>query len=271
MPELPEVETTRRGIAVHLEGKQIISAAIRERRLRWPIQKNLSKILVNQKIQRVTRRGKYIILTADCGSLIVHLGMSGSLRLVSQSCAPEKHDHYDIVLETGKVLRYRDPRRFGSLFWTTSDPLSHWLLEKLGPEPLSADFTGDYMFRISRGKKRNIKSFIMDSQVVPGIGNIYANEALFTSEIRPGLASGRMSAKRYERLVASIKQVLTVAIQQGGTTLRDFVDSDGRPGYFKQSLFVYGRAGENCDRCNGTIKSRVLSQRATYYCPNCQH
>ncbi len=271
MPELPEVETTRRGIAPHLQGNKIVAAIFRERRLRWPIQKNLSEILAKQKIHSVTRRGKYIILKTDNGSLLIHLGMSGSLRLLSTPGSPEKHDHYDLILNTGKLLRYRDPRRFGSLHWTSSDPLSHRLLKNLGPEPLSEQFTGEYLFTKSRNKKLKIKSFIMDSHVVPGVGNIYANEALFLSQIRPGLASGNVSAKRYERLADSIKEVLSVAILKGGTTLRDFVDSGGQPGYFKQSLFVYDRAGEACKRCGTIIKSRVQNQRATYYCSNCQH
>ncbi len=271
MPELPEVETTRRGIAPHLEGNEIVTAVFRERRLRWPIEESLSRLLPKQKFHAVLRRGKYIILSTDRGHLILHLGMSGSLRVVPKTSMPDKHDHYDLLLNTGQVLRYRDPRRFGSLNWTRTDPKCHWLLKRLGPEPLSAEFSGEYILKKSRNRTLNIKAFIMDSKIVPGVGNIYANESLFTSGIRPGLAAGRVSAIRYETLVSSIKDVLSEAIQQGGTTLKDFVDSDGQPGYFKQSLFVYGRSGENCRTCKGAIKSRVLNQRATYYCPTCQH
>jgi formamidopyrimidine-DNA glycosylase len=271
MPELPEVETTRLGIAPFLQDAIIVDVTVRDRRLRWPVNRKLAGLITGQKVHSVTRRGKYIIVNLNSGALIIHLGMSGSLRLVDKTTAPEKHDHYDLALDSGKVLRYRDPRRFGSLHWTSSDPLLHKLLKNLGPEPLSEQFTGSYLFEKSRNRKLKIKLFIMDSHIVPGVGNIYANEALFLSQIRPGVSVGRVSASRHDRLATSIKQILNDAIRMGGTTLRDFINSDGKPGYFKQNLFVYGKDGEACRVCGNIIKSRVINQRSTYYCPNCQN
>jgi formamidopyrimidine-DNA glycosylase len=218
----------------------------------------------------VSRRGKYLQLHTPRGTLILHLGMSGSLRLVDATIAAEKHDHVDIVFDHGMALRLRDPRRFGAVLWTSRPPEQHELLKDLGPEPLSRDFTGDYLYRRSRGRKLSIKAYIMDSKIVVGVGNIYANEALFLSGIRPGKAAGRISRAQYDTLVEQIKSVLRRAIAAGGTTLRDFINGEGKPGYFKQQLNVYGRGGEACFHCGGEIKLRQQAQRATYYCPHCQ-
>lgn len=270
MPELPEVETTRRGISPYLEGNKITSAIFREKRLRWPVSRRLANNIKNQPVLEVSRRGKYIIIWLEKGAVIIHLGMSGSLRIVKIDTPPEIHEHYDLVLNSGYILRYKDPRRFGSIHWSNKNPLSHKLLKNLGPEPLSEQFTGEYLYLKSRNKTLKIKSLIMNSNVVPGVGNIYANEALFHGKIRPGIAAGRISARRFQQLTLSIKKILTIAIEQGGTTLRDFVNSEGRPGYFQQRLYVYGRAGKPCRICKTKIKSVMQNQRATYYCPNCQ-
>ena len=268
MPELPEVETTRVGIAPHIEGKTLTSWTIREPRLRWPVV--LPVNLRGARISTVARRGKYLIINTSRGALIVHLGMSGSLRVLEQSVAPRKHDHVDLLLDSGLLLRLNDPRRFGSLHFTSDDPDQHWLLEKLGPEPLSADFHGGYLFDVSRGRRLAVKGFLMDAGVVVGVGNIYANEALFRAGIRPGRAAGRVSRPRYERLAEAVREVLRAAIADGGTTLRNFVDEQGRPGYFAQSLAVYGRAGEPCVSCGEALVEKRLGGRATIYCRRCQ-
>jgi formamidopyrimidine-DNA glycosylase len=270
VPELPEVETTRRGIEPNIVGQTIERIIIRQPRLRWPIPSRLRQILPGLTIQQITRRGKYLLLHTTTGTLIMHLGMSGSLRIVSTDTAPEKHDHVDIVFANHSILRFRDPRRFGAVLWTTDNPDTHPLLRSLGPEPLSRKFTGDYLFQRSRGRQVSIKAFIMDSKVVVGVGNIYANEALFHAGIRPTRKAGRISKKHYRDLVSAIKTVLKAAIRQGGTTLRDFTNGEGKPGYFLQSLQVYGRAGEPCKKCRGKIKQIRQGQRATYYCPHCQ-
>lgn len=270
MPELPEVETTRRGIEPYVSGQRIEKMIVRERRLRWPVQKGLEQQLCGQRIDKVSRRGKYLLLHAKTGTLIIHLGMSGSLRILPSATAPQKHDHVDIVLSNQQCLRLRDPRRFGCVFWTTTDPLQHDLLKNLGPEPLSEEFDTEYLYTTSRKRKVAIKQFIMNSHIVVGVGNIYANEALFLAGIRPGLAAGRITKPRYHQLVDAIKSVLKNAIKQGGTTLRDFTASDGNPGYFQLQLNVYGRGGEPCHRCGTFIKSLHQGQRATYYCPQCQ-
>jgi formamidopyrimidine-DNA glycosylase len=270
MPELPEVETTRRGIKPYVSGQRIVKVIVRERRLRWPVQKGLEHQLCGQQIDKVSRRGKYLLLHTGAGTLIIHLGMSGSLRILPSDTAPQKHDHVDIVLSNQQCLRLRDPRRFGCIFWTTTDPLQHELLKHLGPEPLSEAFDADYLYTSSRKRKVAVKQLIMNSHIVVGVGNIYANEALFLAGIRPGLAAGRISKPRYQQLVNAIKTVLSNAIQQGGTTLRDFIASDGNPGYFQLQLNVYGRSGEPCPRCGAAIKSVHQGQRATYYCPKCQ-
>ncbi|HET7395489.1 MAG TPA: bifunctional DNA-formamidopyrimidine glycosylase/DNA-(apurinic or apyrimidinic site) lyase [Gammaproteobacteria bacterium] len=270
MPELPEVETTRRGIEPHLLGHVIIGLTVRERRLRWPIPRTLLKTLPGQQIEAVTRRGKYLLLQTAAGTAILHLGMSGSLRVLPDSTPPQKHDHVDIVLDNGFLLRLRDPRRFGSLLWTTTDPSKYKLLRGLGPEPLSDEFSGDHLFEASRRRKVAVKSFIMDSHVVVGVGNIYASETLFLAGIHPQRAAGRISELRYGLLADCIRKVLTAAIKAGGTTLRDFVREDGAPGYFRQHLRVYDRAGQPCERCRTLIVASVTGQRATYYCPRCQ-
>lgn len=270
MPELPEVETTRRGIEPHLVGEKIIKAVVRQARLRWLVPESLNQQLTNQTIFGVKRRAKYLLLEVGSGHLLIHLGMSGSLRLVNSGTAPGKHDHVDIVLATGKTLRYTDPRRFGSILWLEGDYQEHELLSHLGPEPLTDDFDGEYLFRVSRKRKVPIKSFIMDNKVVVGVGNIYANEALFMAGIGPQRQAGSISRKRYVALTDSIKQVLSEAIRQGGTTLRDFVGGDGKPGYFQQSLQVYGRGGKSCQLCDGILNEIRMGQRSTVFCPRCQ-
>ncbi|MDH5572299.1 MAG: bifunctional DNA-formamidopyrimidine glycosylase/DNA-(apurinic or apyrimidinic site) lyase [Gammaproteobacteria bacterium] len=270
MPELPEVETTLRGITPYLLQQTVKQVIIRNKNLRWPITRSLAADIKNQTIQSLQRRGKYLLLNTEAGSLIIHLGMSGSLRILPASTAPQKHDHFDLITTQGQCLRLHDPRRFGAVLWTRKSPFEHKLLKDLGPEPLTDEFNSPYVFNRSRGRKQNIKVFIMDSKIVTGVGNIYASEALFIAGIHPARAAGRIALARYETLVQSVKEVLLAAIQQGGTTLRDFTQSDGKPGYFKQQLNVYGRAGESCHRCGSEIKHRVLAQRATYFCPQCQ-
>ncbi len=270
MPELPEVETTRCGIAPYLIGRTISSVDIRQHALRWPIPKTLAKILPGQKIHAVARRAKYLLITCDTGWLILHLGMSGSLRILPENTKPEKHDHFDLILDSGELLRLRDPRRFGAVLWTKTDPERHPLLEKLGVEPLSADFTEKILYARSRGRNTAIKLFIMDSKIVVGVGNIYANEALFRAGIRPQTAAGRISQQRYGRLAESIKETLQDAIAAGGSSLRDFVNSAGNPGYFQQQYFVYGRTNEPCHRCQTPIRLIRQGQRSTFFCPSCQ-
>ncbi|HHM05408.1 MAG TPA: bifunctional DNA-formamidopyrimidine glycosylase/DNA-(apurinic or apyrimidinic site) lyase [Gammaproteobacteria bacterium] len=270
MPELPEVETTRRGIAPAMEGRRITAVRVRQRQLRKPVPRRLERDLPGQCLRRVWRRGKYLLLEADQGTVIIHLGMSGSLRLVDAATPPGAHDHVDLCFSGGRCLRLRDPRRFGLVLWTTADPLRHPLLAELGPEPLTEDFDGDYLFRRSRHRRQAVKLFIMDGRVVAGVGNIYANEALFRAGIHPARAAGRISRPRHHALAAAIKATLRAAIKAGGTTLQDFVSESGEPGYFRQQLTVYGRAGLPCPRCGATIRTLRLGQRATYYCPRCQ-
>jgi formamidopyrimidine-DNA glycosylase len=270
MPELPEVETTRRGIAPHILGQCITELLVRERRLRWPVARELAKQLRGQRITAVTRRGKYLLLRMPAGSLIIHLGMSGSLRLVDTQSPVKKHDHLDIVFEHGQILRYHDPRRFGCVLFTQEATEEHFLLKDLGVEPLERGFTGKYLYALSRGRSLAVKLFIMNSHIVVGVGNIYASEALFLAGIHPKHAAGKITLERYNALAKAIKQVLRASIQQGGTTLRDFVNGDGKPGYFRQQLRVYGRAGEPCRQCQQPIRHIVLGKRATYYCTHCQ-
>ncbi|MGV8842962.1 MAG: bifunctional DNA-formamidopyrimidine glycosylase/DNA-(apurinic or apyrimidinic site) lyase [Pseudomonas sp.] len=269
MPELPEVETTRRGIAPYLEGQRVSAVIVRESRLRWPIPADLDVRLSGQRIESVERRAKYLLIKAETGTLISHLGMSGSLRLVPSDTPVAKHEHVDIVLESGLALRYTDPRRFGSLLWST-DALNHPLLLRLGPEPLSEGFDGERLFQCSRRRVLAVKPFIMDNAVVVGVGNIYASEALFAAGIDPRRAAGSISRARYMKLAEEIKRILTYAIARGGTTLRDFVGGDGQPGYFQQELFVYGRGGQCCKVCANTLRELRLGQRASVYCPRCQ-
>ena len=270
MPELPEVETARRGIEPHLLGRRVRDVTVRERRLRWPIPAALLRELPGQRIEAVTRRGKYLLLKSKAGTAILHLGMSGSLRVLPADTPPQKHDHVDLLMDNGKVLRLRDPRRFGTLLWTRADPTRHALLKDLGPEPLDAAFDGDYLFERSRGRRLAVKLFIMNSRVVVGVGNIYASESLHLAGIRPERAAGRVTLAEYRALAKGIKKVLAASIKAGGTTLRDFMREDGEPGYFLQRLRVYGREGEKCYRCGGTIVAKVTGQRSTYYCPDCQ-
>jgi formamidopyrimidine-DNA glycosylase len=270
MPELPEVETTRRGIAPHMTGRQVEVVTVRQASLRWPVPAQLKPELEGQVITAVERRAKYLLFHTPKGCLLVHLGMSGSLRLVGRAEPLRKHDHVDIAIAGGKVLRFHDPRRFGCMLWIQEPVAEHPLLAGLGPEPLSAAFTPAYLHAASRKRKVAIKSFIMDGRIVVGVGNIYANEALFAAGIAPGRAAGSVALARYATLVTEIRAVLERAITVGGTTLRDFTGGDGEPGYFSQALQVYGRGGEPCARCRKSLKEFRLGQRSTVYCPGCQ-
>lgn len=269
MPELPEVETTLRGISPHIIGHKVTEIVIRQPRLRWPIPADLAGLLRGKKLSGVRRRGKYLLLDFGSGHALIHLGMSGSLRIVKADEPPSFHDHFDLVF--GKqVLRYCDPRRFGCLLWIEGEPATHKLLADLGPEPLSDAFTADYLFERTRKRSQAIKQFIMDSKIVVGVGNIYANESLFLSAIKPIRKAGSLTRKNCEDLVRDIKFVLQRSIDQGGTTLRDFVGGDGKPGYFKQQLLVYGRGGEPCHRCKKLLKEVRMNDRTTVYCVDCQ-
>lgn len=269
MPELPEVETTRNGIAPHLVGRRVQALAIRQPRLRWPIDVELVTRLPGQRIEAVERRAKYLLVHTAAGSAIAHLGMSGSLRVLAPDAPVGKHDHYDWQLDSGRILRFTDPRRFGCLLWQAPG-ITHELLEGLGPEPLSDNFDGDHLWALSRGRSAAVKTFIMDQAVVVGVGNIYAAEALFAARIHPKRAAGSVARERYARLAEAIRHILAYAITRGGTTLRDFISPDGVPGYFEQELFVYGRAGEPCRACGALVRAITLGQRSTFYCPRCQ-
>lgn len=269
MPELPEVETTRRGITPHILGKEIRSVVIRQPMLRWPIPDGLERELQGLKILSVERRAKYLLLRTKNGTLILHLGMSGSLRILPLDSVATAHDHFDL-LYAGCCLRLRDPRRFGAVLWTTAAPEEHPLIRNLGPEPLSKDFNGEWLYRQSRNRSAPVKNLIMDGKVVAGVGNIYANESLFLSRIDPRRAANRISRGRYQRLAEQIKAVLNAAIRQGGTTLRDFQREDGRPGYFSQSLQVYGREGQPCPGCGRAIRRQPIGQRSSFFCSRCQ-
>lgn len=324
MPELPEVETTRRGLAEHLIGATITAVIIRNPKLRWPIPKNLAKLLCGQTILSLNRRAKYLLADCGNGTLILHLGMSGSLRILPagtpssisargmsgaspqlRSDPPATHDHFDLVLDNGKLMRLRDPRRFGAVLWHQGDATTHPLLAKLGPEPLEEicqpnwidcavardcalssrialaptmleqpvvqpRFNAHYLYQATRGRNVSIKQFIMDNHVVVGVGNIYANESLFRSGIKPQLPAGKLSLPRCEKLVSEIRATLAEAISQGGSSLRDFVNASGQPGYFQQNYWVYGRAGESCRKCGAMIKQIKQGQRSSFYCGNCQ-
>ncbi|MDA3913322.1 bifunctional DNA-formamidopyrimidine glycosylase/DNA-(apurinic or apyrimidinic site) lyase [Oleiagrimonas sp.] len=269
MPELPEVETTRRGIAPHLTGHRIERVVLRRADLRWPIPAAVAERLPGRVVDSVSRRAKYLLLETGAGSALLHLGMSGMLRVLPADTPVERHDHYDLLLDSGRVLRFTDPRRFGSLLWQPPGQ-THALLAGLGPEPLSDAFDGELLWQRSRGRRSAVKSFVMDQRVVVGVGNIYASEALFEAGILPQRAAGRVSRTRYAALARAIQRILAHAIQRGGTTLRDFLAPDGAPGYFEQELMVYGRAGDACRRCGTTIRSRVIGQRNTFWCPVCQ-
>ena len=270
MPELPEVETTLRGIAPHILNQMISQVIVRDHRLRWPIPADLAQQLEQQRVIDIQRRGKYLLLTLPTGTLILHLGMSGNLRVLPADSPLQKHDHLDIVFDNQQCLRLHDPRRFGAVLFTTEPVAQHPLLKELGVEPLEKGLTGQYLFTRSRGRKIPIKSFVMDGKIVVGVGNICASESLFLAGIHPKRHAGRITPERYATLVTVIKKVLRAAIKQGGTTLRDFVNSDGKPGYFSQHLLVYGRDGEPCYHCQHTIRHCIIGQRATYYCPYCQ-
>lgn len=268
MPELPEVEVSRLGVSPYLLNQTVSDIIVRERRMRWPIPEDVS-LAVGCKVNAVKRRAKYLLIETQAGTLILHLGMSGKLRVVDANTPLVKHDHVDIVMDSGKCLRFNDPRRFGAMLWQTPDETLS-LLSNLGPEPLTDDFDDSRLFTFSRGKKSPVKNFIMDNHVVVGVGNIYANEALFLAGIDPRRQAGNISADRYKNLTAIIKQVLEKAITQGGTTLKDFAQADGNPGYFAQHLNVYGRKGEPCETCGEEIQSKVIGQRNTFFCKQCQ-
>lgn len=272
MPELPEVETTLRGVEPFLTDTKISHVTIRNFSLRWPIDSDLVEILTGQTICRLYRRAKYLLLECDSGTLIIHLGMSGRLRIltVCEHIAPEKHDHFDMVVDNGHLLRYTDPRRFGAILWT-KEPIEHHLLfAHLGPEPLTESFSTAYLLSKSRNRRCSIKTLIMDGKVIVGVGNIYANEALFIAGIHPNTIANQLTTKDSDQLVTAIKTILSQAIKAGGTTLKDFRKSDGKPGYFFQELSVYGRQGQHCVRCGSEIEHYKEAQRATFYCPKCQ-
>ncbi len=270
MPELPEVETSRRGIEPFLVGERIDKVIVRETRLRWPVRADVKKQLTGHTVNSVTRRAKYLLVNTSNGSAMIHLGMSGSVYIVDHDTPAGVHEHFDFELASGKTLRYRDPRRFGSLHWS-KDPEQHKLISSLGPEPLGDLFSGEYLWRRSRGRRVNIKQFIMNAGIVVGVGNIYASEALFLAGINPHRAAGRVALHRYAVLAEVIRSVLQKAIEAGGTTLRDFYGGDGEPGYFQQELAVYGRDDEPCRKCERPISVVVLGQRSTFYCKDCQH
>lgn len=270
MPELPEVETTRCGIAPHVVGQRVVGVLVRQPKLRWPVPAALRQLLVGQEVSQLSRRAKYLLFQMPGGTMMIHLGMSGSLRIVPADTPADLHDHADIHLENGTMLRYTDPRRFGAILWLEGAPLEHELLKNLGPEPLSDAFSAGHLYSLAGQRKVPVKSFIMDGHVVVGVGNIYANEALFRAGIHPKRAVGRISLARYQRLTGEIKQTLSEAIASGGTTLKDFVGGDGKPGYFKQELKVYGRGGLPCVECGEVLKEIRLGQRSTVFCSNCQ-
>lgn len=274
MPELPEVETTRRGLAPHVEGRRVANVVLRRPDLRWPIPYEVVSLLPGQRVMAVRRRAKYLLLDTAAGSALLHLGMSGSLRVLAADTPVRAHDHVDIALEASgrqgaRVLRFNDPRRFGCLLWQPPGE-THELLADLGPEPLSDQFDGDYLFALSRGRSAPVKTFLMDQRVVVGVGNIYVAEALFAAGISPLRAAGKVSRERYQRLAEEIRRILGHAIERGGTTLRDFLAPDGAPGYFEQELSAYGRGGEPCPRCGRPLKQASIGQRTTVWCGHCQ-
>ncbi len=270
MPELPEVEVTRRAIAPHVENEIIENIQIHEHRFRWPIIKELPDLINGQKVESLTRRGKYLIFKVAGGHILIHLGMSGSLRLSENRLPEKKHDHVGISMSSGWTLWLNDPRRFGSVLWTKEPVLSHKLLSKLGPEPLTDDFTAETFYKASRNRKGPVKAFIMDSHIVVGVGNIYASESLFMARINPMTPANEVALEQYSKLVECVKLVLEKSIKSGGTTLKDFMSGEGKPGYFQQSLSAYGREGANCVSCDDKIIKIVIGQRATFYCPSCQ-
>jgi len=270
MPELPEVETTRRGLEPHVVGRRVTAMHIYDSRLRWPVPSDLPRRLVGRTIDRLDRRSKYLLFRVDEATLLVHLGMTGSLRALTQPTPRRTHDHVDLVLDSGAILRYHDPRRFGAVLWIPGAADAHPLLARLGPEPFDSAFDANYLWESTRHRSLAVKLALMDSHLVVGVGNIYANESLFRAGIRPTTPVNRVSKARLARLVSEVRATLTDAIAKGGSTLRDYVDSDGEPGYFQLDLFVYGREGERCRVCTATIRTLRLSGRATSYCPRCQ-
>lgn len=270
MPELPEVEVTRQGIVPYVLNQHIVQVIIRNPSLRWPIPAHLEQILVGQEITAIARRAKYLLFLCSQGMLIVHLGMSGSLRLIFTPVPVEKHDHFDLVLANGVILRFRDPRRFGAILWTTGEIEKHPLLAQLGEEPLSPSFDGKSLYEKTRRRTASIKEVLMNNRVVVGIGNIYANEALFRAGIHPRTQAGKIGLKLYEKLASCIKMILNAAIEAGGSSLRDFVRCDGNPGYFQQQYWVYGRANQPCRICGSKIEQLKQGQRSSFYCPKCQ-
>lgn len=270
MPELPEVEVVCQGLALHLLDWTICKVIVRQRRLRFNIPSNLKDRLRGQPIQAMSRRGKYLLFTLPTGTLICHLGMSGSLRILPGLEAAQKHDHVDVIFQNHYLLRFHDPRRFGALLWTEENPMQHPLLANLGPEPLSKALSAQYLKKKAGKSKVVIKSFLMNSHIVAGIGNIYATEILFAAEIHPLTTVNQLKASQWSKLCRHIKIILRKAIRQGGTTLKDFVQSDGKPGYFKQQLKVYGRAGSPCLRCGTILQQLRIAQRGTVFCPQCQ-
>jgi len=270
MPELPEVETVRRGIAPHLIGQKVVRVVVRQSRLRWPVPEELAATLSGQIFQRVERRAKYLLLHTDAGTVIFHLGMTGRLRILPADAPYQKHDHIDLALADGHCLRFNDSRRFGALLWTAESPERHALLQALGPEPLSEGFSGCWLHQRAQGRALAVKSFIMDNRIVVGVGNIYASESLFAARISPLRPAGQITLAEYEQLAQAIRAILEDAIRQGGTTLRDFVGSAGKPGYFQQQLCVYDRYRLSCRVCGEPIDRCRLGQRSTYFCPRCQ-
>jgi len=270
MPELPEVETVKRGLEHYAQGQVIEKTIIRQYQLRWPINRKLNSLLKQQRIHNIRRRGKYLLLALDNGTLIMHLGMSGRIHIIPSETKPEKHDHVDIILSNGQCLRFTDPRRFGAIIWTTRAAEQHKLLKSLGPEPLTDDFNADYLYQKTRKRKTCIKSLIMNSKIVVGVGNIYANEALFNSKIKPNKTAQRLTVKQCNLLVTQIKLVLENACKAGGTTLKDFISTEGKPGYFQQQLKVYGRKGQPCYDCKQPLIAIRISDRSTVYCKHCQ-
>ena len=270
MPELPEVETSRLGLTPHMVGRTVNKAIVRQRKLRHTVSSGVTATLPGCKIDSLRRRAKYLLFDTSKGSLIVHLGMSGSLKMVDANEPPMAHDHVDVVLDNGKCMRFRDPRRFGCFLWSARDPLKHKLLAHLGPEPLSGDFDGALLYARSRKRRGAVKNFVMDGRIVVGVGNIYASESLFRAGIDPRRQAGRISRARYDLLAHKIVDVLREAIVQGGTSLRDFTAQDGQPGYFQQKLNVYGREGEPCVTCKAPLKQKVIGQRSSFFCTSCQ-
>jgi formamidopyrimidine-DNA glycosylase len=270
VPELPEVETTRRGIEPHTIGRRIVALQLYEPRLRWRVPDDLPTKVASQHVLHVKRRAKYLLLELESGTLLLHLGMSGSLRVLPADTPRLTHDHFDLVLDSGSTLRFNDPRRFGSLHYT-DEPNGHPLLAKLAPEPLDPEFNTDYLWRITRRRRVAIKQLLMNSRLVVGVGNIYASEALFRAKVRPRRPARTLTRVEAGRLVRAVKSVLSMAIRVGGTTLRDYVGADGQPGYFKQKLYVYERQTQPCRTCRTPIRQLTQGQRSTYYCPTCQH